>query len=194
MTQPRFFATPAGFRSWLEDNHRSATELLVGFHRSATGLPSLSWAEAVDEALCFGWIDGVRRGLDEASYTIRFTPRKRTSRWSAVNVRNVERLSRLGLMQPGGMRAFEQRDPGDSGYTYGARADDFEGELAARFKAEPGAYEFFRRQPPSHRKQVVAWVTQAKREETRLRRLEGLIEASGAGRRLDQLSPGSRPT
>lgn len=190
MTKARFFPTPAEFRSWLEDNHETATELLVGFHRTASGLASISWAEAVDEALCFGWIDGVRRGLDEASYTIRFTPRKQRSGWSAVNVRNVERLSRLGLMRAAGLRAFEQRDPADPGYTYGARADDYEGELAARFEAAPVAYEFFRKQAPSYRKQVVAWVTQAKREETQLKRLAGVIEASAAGRRLDLAKPG----
>ena len=193
MTGPSFFATPAEFRRWLEENHRSETELLVGFHRTATGLPSMSWAKAVDEALCFGWIDGVRRGLDAASYTIRFTPRKRGSRWSAVNVRNIERLTKLGLMRPAGLGAFELHDPADPGYTYGARPDDFDGELAARFRADPEAYAYFLKQAPSHRKQAIAWVTQAKREETRLKRLATLMEVSAAGRRLDQLSPGSAP-
>lgn len=186
---PRFFATPAEFRTWLDENHAAATELLVGFHRTASGLPSMSWAEAVDEALCFGWIDGVRRGLDEASFTIRFTPRKRGSRWSAVNVRNMERLTKLGRVRPAGLRAFALKDPADPGYTYGARADDFEGELAERFRGDPGAYQFFLAQAPSYRKQVIAWVTQAKREETRFKRLAALIEASAAGRRLDLLSP-----
>jgi uncharacterized protein YdeI (YjbR/CyaY-like superfamily) len=194
LTQPRFFATPKEFRGWLEESHATTTGLLVGFHRTATGVPSMSWAEAVDEALCFGWIDGVRRGLDEASYTIRFTPRRKGSRWSAVNVRNVARLSRLGLMRPEGLHAFKQRDPAVAGYTYGARPDDLEGELAERFRAAPGAYAFFIDQAPSHRKQVVAWITQGKREETRLKRLAILIEASAAGRRLDYFSPSSAPT
>jgi uncharacterized protein YdeI (YjbR/CyaY-like superfamily) len=189
LSPARFFATATEFRSWLEENHASATELLVGFHRTATGRPSMTWAESVDEALCFGWIDGVRRGIDAASYTIRFTPRKRGSRWSAVNVRNVERLIKLGLMRPAGLRASDQRDPADSGYTYGRRPDDFEGELAERFRAATAAYEFFLAQAPSHRKQVIAWVTQAKREETRLKRIAILVEASAAGRRLDLLSP-----
>jgi uncharacterized protein YdeI (YjbR/CyaY-like superfamily) len=189
LSQARFFANAAEFRSWLEENHATETELLVGFHRAATGRPSMSWAESVDEALCFGWIDGVRRGIDAASYTIRFTPRKRASRWSAVNVRNVERLSKLGLMRPAGIRAAGRRDPADSGYTYNLRPDDFEGELSERFRAAPAAYGFFLAQAPSHRKQVIAWVTQAKREETRLKRLAMLIEASAAGRRLDLLSP-----
>jgi uncharacterized protein YdeI (YjbR/CyaY-like superfamily) len=154
----------------------------------------MSWAEAVDEALCFGWIDGVRRRLDQASYTIRFTPRKRRSRWSAVNVRNVDRLSNLGLMRSEGLRAFEQRDPADAGYTYGDRPGDFDRLLAARFEGQPDAYEFFRKQSPSYRKQIVAWVTQAKREETRSRRLVYVIEASAAGRRLDLQRPGQAPT
>lgn len=186
---PRFFATPAEFRTWLDENHAAATELLVGFHRTASGLPSMSWAEAVDEALCYGWIDGVRRGLDEASFTIRFTPRRRGSRWSAVNVRNMERLTTLGRVRPAGLRAFELKDPADPGYTYGARASDFEGELRDKFWGDPGAYQFFLAQAPSYRKQVIAWVTQAKREETRFKRLAALIEASAARRRLDLLSP-----
>jgi uncharacterized protein YdeI (YjbR/CyaY-like superfamily) len=189
LAPPRFFASPAEFRTWLEENHAGATELLVGFHRAATGLPSMSWAEAVDEALCFGWIDGVRRGVDVADYTIRFTPRKRGSRWSAVNVRNMERLTALGRVRPAGLRAFALKDPADPGYTYGARADDFDGELAERFREDHGAYQFFLAQAPSYRKQVIAWVTQAKREKTRLKRLAALIDASAAGRRLDLLSP-----
>jgi uncharacterized protein YdeI (YjbR/CyaY-like superfamily) len=189
LSQALFFATAADFRSWLEENHAGSTELLVGFHRTATGRASMTWAESVDEALCFGWIDGVRRGIDAASYTIRFTPRKRGSRWSAVNVRNVERLTNLGLMRTAGIRAAGERDPADSGYTYGRRPDDFEGELAERFRAATAAYLFFLAQAPSHRKQVVAWVTQAKRAETRLKRLATLIEVSATGRRLDLLSP-----
>ena len=191
MSEAHFFATAAEFRSWLEANHSTATELLVGFHRTGTGRPSMIWAESVDQALCFGWIDGVRRGLDEASYTIRFTPRKKGSVWSAVNVRNVERLARMGLMQPAGLRAAELRDPADSGYTYGARADDFAGDLAERFRAEPDAHAFFLEQAPSYRKQVVAWVTQAKREETRNKRLDLVRAASARSRRLDLQRPGS---
>ncbi|MDQ6918205.1 MAG: YdeI/OmpD-associated family protein [Candidatus Dormibacteraeota bacterium] len=189
MTEVHFFSTPAEFRAWLEENHATESELIVGFYRAAAGRAGMNWAEAVDEALCFGWIDSVRRGLDEASYTNRFTPRKRSSRWSAVNVRNVERLTSLGRMHPAGRRAYEQRDPADAGYTYGARADDFEGELGARFGAEPDAHAFFVKQAPSYRKQMVAWVTQAKREETRFRRLAALIEASAGARRLDLLRP-----
>jgi uncharacterized protein YdeI (YjbR/CyaY-like superfamily) len=189
LSRALFFATAADFRSWLEENHAGSTELLVGFHRTATGRASMTWAESVDEALCFGWIDGVRRGIDAASYTIRFTPRRRGSRWSAVNVRNVERLTDLGLMRPAGIRAAGERDPADSGYTYSQRPDDFEGELAERFRAATAAYQFFLAQAPSHRKQVVAWVTQAKRPETRVKRLATLIEVSAAGRRLDLLSP-----
>ena len=189
MTAPRFFPDPAGFRNWLEENHATETELLVGLHRKASGRRTMSWAEAVDEALCFGWIDGVRRGLNEASYSIRFTPRRRGSRWSMVNVRNVERLSRLGLMRSAGLRAAEQRDPADAGYTYGDRPDHFEGELDDRLRTDPQAYEFFMGLPPGHRKQVVAWVTQAKREETRVKRLTHVAEASAAGRRIDLLNP-----
>jgi uncharacterized protein YdeI (YjbR/CyaY-like superfamily) len=189
LSQPLFFPNPLQFRAWLEENHAKDTELLVGFHRTASGLVSMSWAEAVDEALCFGWIDGVRRGLDEASYTIRFTPRKRGSRWSLVNVRNVERLTRLGLMRPAGIRAAEQRDPADPGYTYGDRPERFEGDLDDRLRADPRAHEFFMRLPPGHRRQVVAWVTQAKREETRVGRLTRVAEASAASRRIDLQNP-----
>jgi uncharacterized protein YdeI (YjbR/CyaY-like superfamily) len=191
LSEAHFFATAAEFRTWLEENHSTATELLVGFHRTGTGRRSMTWAESVDQALCFGWIDGVRRGLDEARYTIRFTPRKKGSAWSAVNVRNVERLTRSGLMRPAGLRAAELRDPADPGYTYGARADDFEGDLAERFRAEPDAHAFFLEQAPSYRKQVVAWVTQAKREETRTRRLDLVRAASARSRRLDLQRPGS---
>ena len=189
MTAPRFFPDPAGFKAWLEENHTTETELLVGFHRKGSGRPSMSWSEAVDEALCFGWIDGVRRGLNEVSYTIRFTPRKPGSRWSMVNVRNVERLTRLGRMRAAGLRAAEQRDPADAGYTYGDRPDHFEGELDDRLRTDPRAHEFFMALPPGHRKQVVAWVTQAKREETRAKRLTRVAEASAAGRRIDLLNP-----
>lgn len=183
---PTFFATPAAFRRWLAKHHASATELWVGFHRKATGRPSLTWPESVDEALCFGWIDGVRRSVGTEAYTIRFTPRKRGSTWSTVNTRRAGELIRAGRMQPAGLRAFEARDPAKSGiYSFERReAARLDEAAEARFRAHKEAWRFFEAQPPGYRKIAVHWVVSAKREETRARRLETLIADSAAGRRI----------
>jgi uncharacterized protein YdeI (YjbR/CyaY-like superfamily) len=187
--QPTFFATPAEFRRWLKQHHQSERELWVGFHKKGSGRPSLTWPESVQEALCFGWIDGVRKTIDAESYVIRFTPRKNGSTWSTVNTRLAAELIRTGRMQLAGLRAFEARDPEKSGvYSFeqrtGARLD---AAAEARFRANPGAWSFFESQPPGYRKTALWWVMSAKREATRVRRLATLIEDSAAGRRIGPL-------
>jgi uncharacterized protein YdeI (YjbR/CyaY-like superfamily) len=191
--RPTFFATPSEFRAWLEANHDKSSELLVGFHKKGSGSPSITWPEAVDQALCFGWIDGVRRSIDDVSYANRFTPRKPRSNWSAVNVKRVGELTNLGLMHPAGLAAFDRRTEDRSGiYSYEqrhlARLD--EGQ-ERRFRANKRGWDFFQAQAPSYRKAAVWWVVSAKREETRRRRLTQLIEDSARGRTVPPLT---RPT
>ena len=190
--QPTFFATAAEFRRWLKRHHRSERELWVGFHKKSSGRPSLSWPESVDEALCFGWIDGVRRTVNGESYAIRFTPRRSGSTWSAVNTRRAEELIREGRMQPVGLRAFEARDPEKSGvYSFEQRtAARLSPEAEAQFRANPAAWSFFESQPPGYRRTAVWWVVSAKRESTHARRLETLIEDSAASRRIAPLRRG----
>lgn len=187
--RPTFFATPAEFRRWLAAHHKSERELWVGFHKKASGRPSITWPESVDEALCFGWIDGVRRTIDAESYVIRFTPRKTGSTWSTVNTRRAEELQRAGRMKPAGRRAFEARDPEKSGiYLFEQRNNaKLTAEAAAQFKANHKAWSFFEKQPPGYRKTALWWVVSAKREDTRARRLETLIEDSAAARRIGLL-------
>jgi uncharacterized protein YdeI (YjbR/CyaY-like superfamily) len=186
---PRFFAEPQDFRAWLKKHHVTAEELLVGFRRKGSGLPSITWPESVDQALCFGWIDGIRRGIDDANYTIRFTPRRSGSTWSAKNISRVGELTEMGLMHPAGLAAFERRTEARS------RVYSFEQETIAlgrayeqRFRADPAAWMFFKDQPPSYRKAVTWWVLSAKKEETRLRRLDVLIVDSANGRRIRQMT------
>ncbi len=187
--RPTFFAAPADLRAWFEENHAAADELWVGFHRTATGLPSVTWSEAVDQALCFGWVDGVRKGVDERSYKIRFTRRKARSTWSAVNIAKVGALTEAGLMRPEGVAAYERRTADNSG-VYSHEQTDIElgAEREAVFRAAPGAWEFFEAQPPSYRRSLTWWVISAKRPETRERRLAKLIEDCAAGRRVAAFS------
>ncbi len=187
---PRFFATPADFRSWLERHHAEEDELLVGFYRTSTGRKSITWPESVDEALCFGWIDGVRRGIDAESYSIRFTPRRSRSIWSAVNIKRADELIELGRMTPAGLAAFEARtDDRSAVYSHEQRrAAKLEPEQEQRFKADAGAWEWFQGQAPSYRRAALHWVTSAKRAETRERRLAALIEDSAAGRTVKPLT------
>ncbi|MBE1444046.1 YdeI/OmpD-associated family protein [Paenibacillus sp. OAS669] len=182
--EPVFFATPSEFRAWLEENHDKAQSLQVGFYKKASGKPSMTWPESVDEALCFGWIDGVRKGIDDVSYTIRFTPRKRGSIWSAVNVQKVEELTKLGKMRPEGLRAFaERKEEQTAVYAYEQEKDAELGEAyEALFCANKKAWDYFQAQSPSYRKTVVHWVVSAKKEETRLKRLHELINDSEQGR------------
>jgi uncharacterized protein YdeI (YjbR/CyaY-like superfamily) len=189
-----FFKTPAEFRAWLEQHHETERELIVGFYRKATGRPSITWPESVDEALCFGWIDGIRRGIDAESYSIRFTPRKPTSNWSSVNIRRVAELSESGRMRPAGMAAFERRSEERSGiYSYEQRKEAKLSPAQQReFEANAEAWAFFSAQPPGYRRTATHWVVRAKREETKAKRLATLIEDSASGRRLAHLSLGGR--
>jgi uncharacterized protein YdeI (YjbR/CyaY-like superfamily) len=192
--KPTFFAAPADFRAWLAENHERESELLVGFHKKATGRPSITWPEAVDEALCFGWIDGIRRSLGDESYTIRFTPRKARSTWSAVNIARAKELVAEGRMQPAGLAAFEARSDDRSAiYAYEQRHDPkLAPDQEREFRANERAWAFFETQPPWYRKNAIWWVVSAKREETRTRRLHTLIDDSANGRRLRRLTAPAR--
>ncbi|HXI14319.1 MAG TPA: YdeI/OmpD-associated family protein [Thermoanaerobaculia bacterium] len=191
MMQPTFFDTPSAFRSWLGKNHQTETELLVGFHKKDSGLASITWPESVDVALCFGWIDGVRRRIDDRSYSIRFTPRKRTSTWSVVNIRRIAELTRSGLMHAAGLKAFEQRSEAKSGiYAYENAPQDLSQKDERTFRSNRKAWRFFSSQPPSYRRLMIHWIVNAKKEQTRTKRLSALIHDSEEGRRLN--TPASR--
>lgn len=185
---PKFFKTPFALRKWLTAHHASAKELWVGLYKKDSGKPSIDWPESVDEALCFGWIDGIRKSIDEESYKIRFTPRKVGSVWSAVNIRNVERLIAEKRMQPAGLKAFAARKENRSGiYSYEQRSPELVEPYQAKFKRNKGAWKFFQSQPAWYRKVANWWVVSAKREETRLKRLDQLIEDSAQGRTIRQV-------
>ena len=167
--------------------------MLVGFHRKDTGLPSMTWTESVREALCFGWIDGIRKRVDDTRYTIRFTPRKPGSIWSAVNVKHVEELSAAGLMQPAGLRAFEARTSAKSGvYSFEQGVVELPPEFVATFKKQKKAWAWYEASAPSYCKAATWWVVSAKREETRQKRLATLIECSANGERLAHMRPTPR--
>ncbi len=186
--KPTFFETPEAFRKWLKKNHSSMTELWVGFHKKGTGLPSITWPESVDQALCFGWIDGIRKSLDSENYVIRFTPRKPKSTWSAVNIRRAKELIRRRLMQPRGRKAFECRDADRSNrYSFKREHVGLRTEHEQLFRSNQPAWEFFRAQPPSYRKTAMWWVVSAKQEETQRRRLATLISDSAVGQRIGLL-------
>lgn len=188
--KPMFFATPAAWRAWLESNHGDTAELLVGFHKKDSGKPSITWPESVDGALCFGWIDGVRRRIDETSYSIRFTPRRTRSTWSNVNIRRVEELTKLGLMHQAGLKAFGRRDEKRSGtYLYElGEVPSFDSAHEQHFRANRVAWQFFAAQPPGYRKLAAKWVMTAKRELTRRKRLDTLIDDSQNQRRIGLLA------
>ncbi|MDH5235522.1 MAG: YdeI/OmpD-associated family protein [Gemmatimonadota bacterium] len=185
-TEPVFFESPATFRQWLATHHETAKDLLVGFHKRSTGKPSMTWAESVDEALSFGWIDGVRRRVDEERYSIRFSPRRKGSVWSAVNIKRVRALIAGGRMRPAGLAAFERRDEKKSAvYSYEqVKRATLTAAQRERFRATPAAWTFFQAQPPSYRQRGTYWVTSAKLDATRDARLTKLIDASAAGRQL----------
>jgi uncharacterized protein YdeI (YjbR/CyaY-like superfamily) len=187
-TSPTFFATPAAFARWLRRHHAREKVLWVGYHKKGTGRPSLTWPESVREALRFGWIDGVRRSVDAESYTIRFTPRKPTSRWSNVNIRVARELIAGGLMEPAGLAAFEARKGERSGvYTYEQGESAAEAAVERAVSRNRAAWAFFRSRPPWYRRTSARWVMSAKREETRKRRLAILIDDSEAGRAIGPL-------
>jgi uncharacterized protein YdeI (YjbR/CyaY-like superfamily) len=180
-----FFQSQTDFRRWLEENHEQETELLVGFYKVNSGKPSMTWSESVDQALCFGWIDGLRRKIDEESYSIRFTPRRPTSVWSAVNIKKVADLTEKGLMQPAGIAAFEKRDEDKSRiYAYERKAAKLSAEFESRFKANKKAWEFFVDQPAGYQKLCLYWIMAAKQPATKERRLEKLIDESEKGKRI----------
>jgi uncharacterized protein YdeI (YjbR/CyaY-like superfamily) len=189
-----FFATPEEFRAWLDAHHDSAAELWVGFRKVGTGRPSITWPQAVDQALCYGWIDGLRKGIDAGSYRIRFTPRRPTSIWSAVNVARVEALRAAGLMTPAGLAAYERRRADRTGVYSFERSEPaaFTAEQEAAFRADTKAWEYFCAQPAGYRKTATHWVVSAKRADTRERRLATLIADSAAGRRLANLTSPAR--
>ena len=185
----RYFKTQAAFRAWLERNHATATELWVGYYKKDTGRASITWPQSVDEALCFGWIDGIRKSVDEHSYTIRFTPRRAGSVWSAINTRRAGELIRLGAMQPAGLAAFKLRKEDRSGvYSFEQRTVELDEKYAKVFRRNRAAWVFYQSQPPGYRKLTSHWVISAKQEATRLARLEKLIAHSSAGERIPQLA------
>jgi uncharacterized protein YdeI (YjbR/CyaY-like superfamily) len=183
---PRFFPTPKHFRVWLAKNHGRAIELWVGYYRKDTGRASITWPESVDEALCFGWIDGIRKKVDDESYKIRFTPRRPKSIWSAVNIARVAVLMREGRMQPAGIAAFARRQESRSAiYSFENRESAKLSAAAEReFRHDAVAWEFFQRQPAGYRRLAAWWIISAKRPETRSKRLERLITESHAQRRI----------
>jgi len=183
--KPIFFSNPQEFRKWLEENHQMKSELLVGYYKVATKKPSMSWSESVDEAICFGWIDGIRKSIDQESYCNRFTPRNPKSNWSAVNIKKVEELTRLGKMHPSGIAAFEKRR-GDKSvvYSYENKPEKLDDEMTLKFQQTPAAWSFFIAQAPSYKKTMFYWVMNAKQKATQFARLEKLIKASESGNRV----------
>jgi uncharacterized protein YdeI (YjbR/CyaY-like superfamily) len=191
--KPLFFASPAEWRRWLSAHHARKDELWVGFHKRSTGRPSLTWPESVDEALCFGWIDGLRKSLDAERYMIRFTPRRAGSIWSAVNVRRVAELTKRRRMRAAGVRAFKARSAAKTAvYSFEQRKNPrLPPAYAKRFKANAGAWRFFTSQAPWYQRTMTWWVISAKQEPTRLKRLARLIDDSANGRRIDPMKPTS---
>jgi uncharacterized protein YdeI (YjbR/CyaY-like superfamily) len=183
--KPKFFKSPSDFRKWLKAHHAAATELQVGFYKKDSGKPSITWPQSVDEALCFGWIDGIRKRIDAVSYTIRFTPRKSRSTWSAVNVKRANELLEQGLMQTAGLKAFEARQENRSGiYSYEQRSPELPDQYEKILKKNSAAAKFFQAQAPSYRKAANWWVLSAKLEETRRKRLDKLIHHSERQERI----------
>ena len=193
----RFFKSVTEFRRWLERHHKSERELWVGFRKKGVEPPGMTYADSLEVALCFGWIDGIRKSLDATSYVNRFTPRKADSVWSQINIARVEALISRGEMHQSGLDAYAKRDPAKSGiYSFEQRPQSFPPELERRFKTAKGAWTHFNAQPPGYRRLAIWWVSSAKREETRLRRLSQLIAVSGQGMRIGALfgQTGAVPT
>jgi uncharacterized protein YdeI (YjbR/CyaY-like superfamily) len=189
--EPIFFDSPEAFYAWLEKHHDTRTEVWVGYRKKHTGKQSLTWSQAVDQALCFGWIDGVLKSIDEDAHRQRFTPRKPASNWSKVNVDKVARLVAEGKMRPAGIAAFERRSADGSG-VYSFERDDeaaFEPDQEKRLRANKQAWEFWEAQPPSYRRTATHWVTSGKKQDTRDKRLNELIDDSANGLRIKQLRP-----
>ena len=185
---PIFFKSGAEYRAWLEKNHDSAKELWIGYWKKATGKPSMTWQDTVDESLCFGWIDGIRKGIDADSFKQRVTPRRATSIWSKVNMSHVARLTREGRMKPAGLAAYEKRDR-TKAYSYEQMFAGLDPKYETLLKKNKKAWEFFKAQPPGYRRLAGWYVMSAKQDETRLRRIDRVIRDSAAGRRIGMLEP-----
>lgn len=179
---PLFFADPAELRSWLEQNHQRCDVQWIGFYKKATGIPSITWPESVDQALCFGWIDGLRKSIDDQRYMIRFTPRRKRSHWSTKNLKRMPELLEAGQVHEAGRAVYESRDRKKERLaSYEQKQVALPDQYQDRIRANPTAWEYFEASPPSYRKQVTWWIVSAKRESTRLRRLQVLIDACEDG-------------
>lgn len=180
-----FFKTQEDFRKWLESHHEKETELIVGFYKVDSGKPSMSWSQSVDQALCFGWIDGVRKSIDKESYSIRFTPRRNTSNWSAINIKKIEDLTKTGLMKPAGLKAFSLRKESKSEiYSYENDTTFLDSNYEIQFRENKNAWDFFLKQAPSYRKAIMRWIMSAMQERTRQSRLEKTIKESEQQKRV----------
>lgn len=187
--KPTFFKKQSDLRKWFGKHHAKKQELLAGFYKKDSGKPSITWPESVDEALCFGWIDGIRKSIDDVSYTIRFTPRRARSTWSAVNIKRAGELTAKGLMRAPGLKAFEARQENRSGiYSYEQRTAELPDPYHRLLQQNQSAWTFFVAQPPSYRKAANWWVVSAKKEETRLKRLNKLIDYSAQGQTIPQFT------
>ena len=188
---PTYFPTAAAFRRWLELHHDTGLELWVGFYKKFTGKPSITWPEAVDQLLCFGWIDGIRKSLNEETYVIRVTPRKPGSIWSAVNVKRAKQLVKLGLMHPAGLNVFSARDASKTNrYSFERSRVKLDKSLQRQFRANPKAWEFFQTQPPGYRRTILWWVMSGKQAVTREKRMGILVATSERQARVDLMRPG----
>ena len=188
--KPTFFANQSELRKWFEKNHDKEQELWVGYYKTVSGKPGITWPQSVDEALCFGWIDGVRKSIDENSYVIRFTHRKPKSIWSAINIKKVEELTKRGLMHPAGIEAFNKRNEEKSRiYSFEQKNIQLDKKYENQFKQNKKAWQFFQSQPPSYQRPAMWWVMSAKQETTKQKRLDELIKDSEAGQRISRLQP-----
>lgn len=186
--KPIFFRNTKELRDWFEKNHKQEKELLVGYYKRATGKESITWSESVDAALCFGWIDGIRKSFDEEKYIIRFTPRNPKSNWSAINIKKVEELKKLGLMKPAGLKVYEQKDIKKvERYSYERTRIELDKKFLKLFKKNKKAWNYYNAQAPSYKKICTLWVMSAKREETRMKRLDILISNSAGEERIPLL-------
>jgi uncharacterized protein YdeI (YjbR/CyaY-like superfamily) len=179
-----FFETQDDFRKWLESHHEKETELIVGFYKVDSGKPSMNWSQSVDQALCFGWIDGVRKSIDKESYSIRFTPRRPSSNWSAININKIEELTKAGLMKPAGQKAFSLRQENKSGIYSHENATFLDAVYEKQFREDKVAWDFFMKQAPSYKKVIAHWIMSARQEKTRQSRLEKTINESRQQKRL----------
>jgi len=187
--KPRFFKTAADLRAWLEKHHDRVDELLIGFYKKASHRPSITYPQALDQALAFGWIDGIRKRIDEEAYTIRFTPRNPGSIWSQINVKRAEELIATGQMHPAGLRLFQERDPEKTAAYVRPAVQTLDASLAAALQANKKAAAFFAAQPPGYRNLMIGWIMNAKKDETRARRFANLIARSEKGTRVDLMNP-----